>query len=285
VEEADARGALPRREAQGHKGTYGHVLVVGGSRGKSGAAALAARSALRAGAGLVTVATRGEVLEAVLCHAPEVMGVPLDAAGPLGPEDLEPLVAAAEGKDALVLGPGLPRGPRTAALLGELLGRVECPAVLDADALNAAAEDVGLLRRARAPLVLTPHPGEMARLSGLDTRGVQGRRLEVARDFAAAHGVTLVLKGARTLTAGAGGGLYVNPTGNPGMATGGSGDVLSGVVGALLAQGLAPDVAAWAGVYAHGLAGDIAVRRRGQLGLVAGDLVEALCEVWTRWGR
>ncbi len=285
VEEADARAALHPRRSDTHKGTYGHVLVVSGSRGKSGAAALVAMGALRGGAGLVTVATRSEVLEAVLGHTPEVMGWPLEARGPLGLADLEPLLAAAEQKDVLVVGPGIPRGDETAALLGELFSRVEVPTVLDADAINALASDPGVLRRAKGPLILTPHPGEMARLTGLSSKELQRRRLEVARDFATRYGVTLVLKGARTLTAVPDGTVYVNPTGNPGMATGGSGDVLSGVLGALLGQGLKPAEAAWVGVYAHGLAGDLMAASRGRMGLVATDLVQGLCSVWTRWNR
>jgi hydroxyethylthiazole kinase-like uncharacterized protein yjeF len=285
VEEADAREVLPPRRADTHKGTYGHVLVVAGSRGKSGAAALAARAALRSGAGLVSVATRSDALEAVLSHSPEVMGIPLERTGPLGPADLNVLVAEAEGKDALVIGPGIPRGPETGRLIGDLLERVEVPVVLDADALNAVAADLSVLRRAKKPAVLTPHPGEMARLTGRSTTEVQAHRLGVARDFAMQHGVTLVLKGARTIIACADGEIFVNPTGNAGMATGGAGDVLSGICGAFLAQGIRVPDAAWAAVYAHGLAGDLAVARRGKLGLIAGDIVEGLGDVWTRWGR
>jgi NAD(P)H-hydrate epimerase len=285
VEEADARGALPVRRSDTHKGTYGHVLVVAGSRGKSGAAALVARAALRSGAGLVTVATRSEVLEAILGHVPEAMGLPLEASGPLGPDDLEALVAAAENKDALVNGPGIPRGPETGALIGELLSRIDCPAVLDADALNAVATDLSVLRRARGPLVLTPHPGEMARLCGRSTKELQAQRVDVARQFAMGFGVTLVLKGARTLTAHPDGAVYVNTSGNPGMATGGAGDALSGLCGALLAQGLRLPEAAWTAVYAHGLAGDLAAQKRGQLGLIASDIIKGLCDVWTRWNR
>jgi NAD(P)H-hydrate epimerase len=285
VEEADARGVLPVRGQDTHKGTYGHVLVVAGSRGKSGAAAMVARSALRSGAGLVTVATRGDVLDVVLGYAPEVMGIPLEASGSLGLGDLDAVLAAAEKKDALVIGPGIPRGPETTVFLGELLSRIDCPAVLDADALNAVAEDLSVLRRAKAPLLLTPHPGEMSRLTGKSTKEVQARRVDVARHFAMALGVTLILKGARTLIAHPEGSVHVNPTGNPGMATGGSGDVLSGLCGALLAQGIRMPEAAWTAVYAHGLAGDLAARRTGMMGLVAGDLIEGLCDVWTRWNR
>jgi NAD(P)H-hydrate epimerase len=220
-----------------------------------------------------------------LGHAPEIMGIPLEATGPLGLADLEPLVAAAEGKDALVIGPGIPRGPETGKLIGELLGRVEAPMVLDADALNAVAEDLSVLRRAKMPVVVTPHPGEMARLTGRPTKEIQAHRLDVARQFAVEHGVTVVLKGARTLTATAEGDLYVNPTGNPGMATAGAGDVLSGVCGAFLGQGIRVPDAVWAAVYAHGLAGDLAAAKRGKVGLIATDIIKGLCDVWTRWGR
>jgi NAD(P)H-hydrate epimerase len=285
VEESDARGTIAPRRSDTHKGSYGHVLVVAGSPGKSGAAAMSALGALRGGAGLVTVATRSEVVESVLGHAPEVMGWPLENRGPLGLADLESLLAAAEKKDVLVIGPGIPRGDETVTLLGELLSRVAAPTVLDADALNAIATDLEVLGRAKGPLVLTPHPGEMSRLTGVPTKDLQKARVEVARDFARTHGVTLVLKGARTLIAHRDGTVYVNPTGNPGMATGGMGDVLSGVLGALLGQGLKLPEAAWTAVYAHGLAGDLMVARRGRLGLIATDVAKGMCGVWTRWNR
>ncbi|NMO14409.1 NAD(P)H-hydrate dehydratase [Pyxidicoccus fallax] len=286
VEEADARGTLPARRADSHKGTYGHVLAVAGSRGKTGAAALVAKSALRSGAGLVTVAARGDALDLIQSHSAEIMGTPLDGTGPLGMRDLDALLAAAEGKDALVMGPGIPRGPETGALIGELLSRVELPAVLDADALNAVADDLSVLRRAKGPVVLTPHPGEMARLTGKSTKEVQAKRLELVKQLAAGVGVTVVLKGDRTLTAHPDGRVFINTTGNAGMATGGSGDVLSGLCGAFLAQGFPMPDAVWTAVYAHGLAGDLAAAKRGQLGLIAGDLVEqGLCDVWVRWGR
>jgi NAD(P)H-hydrate epimerase len=286
VEEADARGTLPVRRADSHKGTYGHVLAVAGSQGKTGAAALVAKAALRSGAGLVTVAARGDALDLIQAHSAEIMGTPLEGTGPLGMKDLDALLAAAEGKDALVMGPGIPRGPETGALIGELLSRVELPAVLDADALNAVASDLSVLRRAKGPVVLTPHPGEMARLTGRSTKEVQAKRLELVKSLAAGVGVTVVLKGDRTLTAHPDGRVFINTPGNPGMATGGSGDVLSGVCGAFLAQGFPMPDAVWTAVYAHGLAGDMVAARRGQLGLIAGDLVEqGLCDVWVRWGR
>ncbi len=287
VEEADARARLgPKRRSESHKGSYGHVLVVAGSWGKTGAAAMAAMAALRTGAGLCTVATRPEALVPVLAHAPELMGLELVNDGPLGPGDLNPLLEACDGKSALVIGPGIPRGEETAKLLETLLEELEIPVVLDADALNAVAQGrPGLLQRAQCPLVLTPHPGEMARLCGIDVPAVLKDRMTLARGFAVREQVVLVLKGAATLTATEDGAVYVNPTGNPGMATGGTGDVLSGMIGALLAQGLSPSDAAVTAVYAHGLAGDLAAARTGQMGLMATDLFKCLQDVWLRWER
>ena len=285
LEEEDARGWLPQRRPDSNKGTYGHLLVIAGSRGKSGAAALAGLAALRSGVGLCTVATPEDALSDVLVHAPELMGIGLDDDKPLGPLHLEALLEAAEGKDALVLGPGIARGKKTAQLISQLLERFPGPVVLDADGLNAVAGRLEVLRAAQGPLVLTPHPGEMARLCGLTVAEIQSNRVAVACDFARAHHVVLVLKGARTVVASPDGRARVNPTGNPGMATGGTGDVLSGVCGALLAQGLAPVDAASTAVYAHGLAGDLEQEWRGDLGLIASDLLSGLTSVWARWNR
>jgi ADP-dependent NAD(P)H-hydrate dehydratase / NAD(P)H-hydrate epimerase len=285
LEEEDARGWLPERRPDSHKGTYGHLLVVAGSRGKSGAAALAGLAALRRGVGLCTVATPNNALSDVLGHAPELMGIGLDDDKPLGPIHLEALLEAAEGKDALVLGPGIARGKKTHLLITEVLQRFPGPVLLDADGLNAVDGRLDVLRSAQGPLILTPHPGEMARLSGLSVAEIQGNRVAVARDFARAHQVVLVLKGARTVVALPDGRARVNPTGNPGMATGGAGDVLSGICGALLAQGLAAADAASTAVYAHGLAGDLEEEWRGDLGLIASDLITGLTSVWARWNR
>jgi NAD(P)H-hydrate epimerase len=285
LEPDDGPRWLPPRRSDTNKGTYGHLLVVAGSRGKSGAAALAGLSALRSGVGLCTIATPADALSDVQGHAPELMGVALPAAAVLGPSHLDVLLAAAEGKDALVIGPGIPRGPETHLLLEALLGRLDVPVLVDADGLNAIAGHADLLSRSRAPVVLTPHPGEMARLVGKTVPEVQANRIASATDFARTRRTVMVLKGARTVVADPRGQVRVNPTGNPGMATGGTGDVLSGMVGAFLAQGLAPFDAASVGVLAHGLAGDAAARRWGRLGLIASDLTAALGEVWTTWGR
>ncbi|HYQ80550.1 MAG TPA: NAD(P)H-hydrate dehydratase [Anaeromyxobacteraceae bacterium] len=281
----EARALLPPRPRDAHKGDAGRVLVVAGSPGKTGAAHLALTGALRGGAGLVTLAARAEVLPLALAGRPEAMSLALPGEGPLGRADLEPLAAAARGMDALVIGPGIPRGPDTAVLLRALLDKVRLPAVLDADALNALAEGPSLLERMPPGMVLTPHPGEMARLAGLSVEAVQEDRIGVAASRARAWLATVLLKGARTVVADPSGPPAVIPTGNPGMASGGTGDVLAGLVGALLGGGLDPRAAARVGAWVHGRAGDLAARRCGERGLLAGDLAEALGEVWVEWGR
>ncbi len=285
LEEADVRERIPPRRPDTHKGTYGHVLVVAGSWGKTGAAALAGMGALRAGAGLVTIATRPEALVPVLSFAPELMGRELVSEGGLSLADLGSLLEIAEGKDALVIGPGIPRGEQTGKLLGALFEQLSIPCVVDADGLNALAADLAVLDRAKAPLLLTPHPKEMARLLGKTVAEVQQDRIGAARELATSRHVVVALKGARTLVAREDGTVFVNPTGNAGMATAGCGDVLAGMCGALLGQGLSPEDAAITAVYAHGLAGDWMAERKGRLGLIASDLLDGVCEVWKRWGR
>lgn len=285
LEEADAIRRLPPRAANTHKGTYGHVLLIAGSPGKSGAAALAGLGALRGGAGLVTVAAREDGLSDVLRHAPELMGAALGSDGGLAPADELATLQASVGKAALVVGPGLNRGPGTPAWLEALLGRPGVPLVLDADGLNALAGHLDALAAARRPVILTPHPAELARLTELTTTQVNADRLGVSTRFAVAHSCVIVLKGARTVIASPNGAAFINPTGNAGMATGGTGDVLAGLIGALCGQGLAPLDAAIVGVFAHGLAGDLAAAQHGKLGLIASDVAHALGQVWVRWTR
>jgi len=285
LEESDVKRRLPERRADSHKGTFGHVLVIAGSWGKTGAAALAGLGALRAGAGLVTVATRPEALVPVMQHSPELMGVELINEGPLSPADLNALLDAADGKQAVVLGPGIPRGEETGKLLQTFLEELTIPCVLDADGLNALAGNVEVLKKAKGDLLLTPHPGEMARLMGLTAQEVNADRVRAVRSLSTMTQVVVVLKGARTAIAREDGTVFLNPTGNPGLASGGTGDVLAGVCGALLAQGLSTEDAAVTGVYAHGLAGDLVAKRAGKMGLIASDLFEGLGEVWVRWER
>ncbi len=282
LEDADAAAAFPPREPSAHKGRFGHVLVVAGSLGKTGAAVLAASGALRTGAGLVTVATPLSCLGTVAAARAEVMTEPLPETATGGPseEALDRVLTLADERDAVVLGPGLGQDPSTAAFVRELVRRCPKPLLVDADGLNALAaapaeEWAEALRSRTAATVLTPHPGEMARLRGQTVSAVQGHRVDAARDLARESGAVAVLKGQRTLVAEPGGRVAVNPTGNPGMGTGGTGDVLAGVVGALLARHEAW-LAATSGVYVHGWAGDLAAEALGEEGLLAGDVVESL---------
>ncbi|MFP4977114.1 NAD(P)H-hydrate dehydratase [Paenibacillus sp. CN-4] len=270
---------LRRRSPDGHKGTYGHVLMAAGSLPMSGAGLLSSRSALRAGSGLVTWAVPGALLPHAVGAAPEIMLA--DAGGAAGRWTLDTadtVVRLAEQRDVLGIGPGLGRFEGDTAWLRSIWERTEGPLVVDADALNMLADaDGGRDWQPRSGVVLTPHPGEMARLAGLSTPEVQRDRIGLARNYAAGRGVTLVLKGAHTVVATPEGEVYINTTGHPGMATGGSGDVLTGLICGLLAQGLKPAQAAAFGVYLHGLAGERAAARRNcPASLIAGDLIDAL---------
>lgn len=278
-------GADPERprEADSHKGTYGHVLAIAGTRAMSGAGLLCCTAALRAGCGLVTWAVPDAVVPSVIGARPELMldGIADGGRGDWASTDPAELAQRAEERDAAVIGPGLGRFPGDSLWLRRLWESLppELPVVLDADALNILAEagDFTAWPERKGPVVLTPHPGEMARLSGVSTRDVQRDRIEAAKRYALSRRVTLVLKGARTVVAGPDGGAYVNTTGNPGMATGGTGDVLAGVIGSLLAGGMPGVAAAALGVYLHGTAGDrAAAKRRSPGSLIAGDLLDEL---------
>ncbi|HUH63531.1 MAG TPA: NAD(P)H-hydrate dehydratase [Terracidiphilus sp.] len=275
------------RAADSHKGNFGHVLIVGGSLGKSGAPAMAGLAAMRAGAGLVTAAIPAPVLPMVAAVAAELMTHSLLAtpAGRIGAENLAPelLTELTKGMTVLAIGPGLGQSPETVKFTTGLLSATRMPAVIDADALNIlAAKPVLLSKLAKGrTLALTPHPGEMARLAGTTTAEVQANRLETARGFARRVGVTLVLKGARTLIAHPDGRVAVNTSGNPGMAKGGSGDVLTGLIAGLLAQ--FPDEparAVEAAVYLHGVAGDIALRSQDEHTLLATDGLHHLSQAF-----
>ncbi|HEY2740484.1 MAG TPA: NAD(P)H-hydrate dehydratase, partial [Thermoanaerobaculia bacterium] len=279
-------GWLPKREDDAHKGDFGHVLLVAGSPGKAGAAILGARAAVRAGAGLVTVAVPEPILNPVDLGSLESMtiGLPAGASGQLAAEAAGAVVTAAKGKAVVALGPGLGQEPETAAAIRRMVLAAEPPVVLDADGINAFAGRAGELRGRQAPTVLTPHPGELGRLLGMSTADVQAGRLAAVRRAAAETGAVVVLKGSRTLIGAPDGEgnitVWVNPTGNPGMASGGSGDVLTGLAAGLIAQreayGLEVLDAVLLAVYLHGLAGDLAVQKTGENALAAGDLVDSL---------
>jgi ADP-dependent NAD(P)H-hydrate dehydratase len=268
---------LAPRPADSHKGNFGRVLVVAGSRGMSGAAILCATAALRGGAGLVRVAVAEGILPIVAAGNPCYMTAPFphDGQGRLAAAGEAGLVALAGQSDVVAAGPGLGRSPDVTALVGALVERTPGPLVLDADGLNALAGHAEVLRKRPAPTVLTPHPAEFVRLAGGDVPTVQAHRQEVASRFAAEHGVVVVLKGHNTVVTD-GRQVYVNTTGNPGMATGGTGDVLTGLVAALLGQHLAPFAAAVLGVYLHGRAGDLARDAVGEVSLIATDLLHYL---------
>ncbi|HEU4401453.1 MAG TPA: NAD(P)H-hydrate dehydratase [Candidatus Polarisedimenticolia bacterium] len=275
LDEADLVPLVPVRRADSHKGDYGHALIVAGSRGKGGAARMVALGALRAGCGLVTAAVPSGLQSALVTRAMEAMseGLPETEAGSLASASLPGLLRLLEGKRVVAIGPGLTTHPETKTLIRDLVRRTPLPIVLDADGVNAFAGAPELLSGRTRPLILTPHPGEMGRLLGIRTAEVQARRVEVAREFARLHRCTLILKGHRSLVATPSGRVSVSPTGNPGMATGGSGDVLTGILAGLIAQGLEADSAARLGVYLHGLAGDLAAAKVGEIPLMARDIL------------
>jgi len=269
---------LPKREPDAHKGDFGHLLIVGGSRGKPGAAVMAATAALRSGVGLVTVASARGALPLMAPALPESMWEPLEETteGAISQAAYPRLKGLLVGKTALAIGPGLGRDPDTVALVKKLVRETELPVVIDADGLNAFEGDAAALPPNR-PLALTPHPGEAARLLGCTSSEIQANRLESARRLSSLTKAFVVLKGYRSLISDPAGQVYINLTGNPGMATGGTGDVLTGIVGALLSR-QPIDVALRLGVYLHGLAGDLAAEEIGGTSLIATDLIRKLPE-------
>lgn len=271
--------SLSPRAADSHKGTFGKVLVVAGSRGMSGAAVLCGSAALRGGAGLVQVASPSDVQPCVAagnpCYTTACLPIEMKEHG-LAEDAVPVILELAESADALAIGPGLGQSAKLAEVLEIVLVQADLPVVLDADGINALTKlRVDVLKRRQAPTVLTPHPGEFARLLKCSTEDVQANREELAAKFALEHSVILVLKGNQTIVTD-GERLYRNNTGNPGMATGGSGDVLTGLIAALIAQGMTPFDAAQLGVHIHGKAGDLAAEAKGQVGMIASDLIEFL---------
>lgn len=272
------RTVLSPRAGDAHKGTTGHLLVVGGCPGKSGAAAMSAMSAMRAGAGLVTIGV-GETLVPIMdTMAAECMSLPLPDSGTglLKIDALEKIIEFMEGMKALAMGPGMGTDPGTGELVRKILSASEVPMVIDADGLNNIAGHMNVLKNRKGPVILTPHPGEMSRLNGKSVEEIQKDRIKTARGFAEQYNVHLVLKGAKTVIAHPDGRLFINPTGNPGMASGGMGDVLTGLIAGFLAQGYAPEDAAHIGVYLHGAAADFLSDAMGPFGYIAGDVMESV---------
>jgi ADP-dependent NAD(P)H-hydrate dehydratase / NAD(P)H-hydrate epimerase len=272
------RGRLQPRSADTHKGRTGHLLVVAGGVGKTGAAALTAGSAMRAGAGLVTLGIAESLHAIAETWVLEVMTAPLTESryGTLGDAAGDDIKKLAAGKKCLAIGPGIGQAAETRSLVQKIITQIEIPMVIDADGLNNLAGQTRLLKKLKAPAVLTPHPGEMARLIDATPAEVQHNRLKCARDFAANFNVHVVLKGAATVIAHPDGKAYINSTGNSGMASGGMGDVLTGVLAGFITQGFTPEAAAHAAVYLHGAAADTLAKTIGPFGYLAGEVMNAI---------
>ncbi|MBT0662804.1 NAD(P)H-hydrate dehydratase [Geobacter pelophilus] len=279
VDAGSATALLMPRLPVSHKGSFGHVLIVAGSTGHTGAAVLAGASAVRSGAGLVTLAVPSSLNQIFEIKTTEAMTLPIEDAGRgyLRRESLAHILAGLAGKNVVALGPGLSRQPETALLVQALLTAVSLPLVVDADGLNAISENVSVLgKRAASVVVLTPHPGEMARLTGLSIAEIEADRIGVSTKFAQLHKVYLILKGARTIIASPDGEVAINGSGNPGMASGGMGDVLTGIVASLIGQGYPPFNACRLAVFIHGYAADLVAQEKGEVGLIASDVVAKL---------
>ncbi len=287
IERIEQISTLPKRPADSHKGLYGTVLVIAGGRGMAGAAALTGAGALRSGAGLVKIACPDEIQPTVASFEPSYMTYPLatDDDGFLQFSKSRPaLERLVEQADVLAVGPGLGQSEGGRALVRWIVKEVSRPTVLDADGLNNLIGQTELLESLSHPLVITPHPGEFARLTGRQTAEVQADRETLAVELAGYAHLTVVLKGMNTIVTD-GQRVYVNTSGNPGMASGGVGDVLTGVIAALIGQKLPPFEASQLGVYAHGLAGDIARDQNGVVGMIAGDVVDSLADAFYHLGQ
>lgn len=269
---------LKRRKKGNHKGDFGHLFVLAGSLGYTGAAVLTSHAALLSGSGLVTLGIPRSLYPIVARKVTEVITFPLPEtkAQSFSVKALPFILKKGESVDALAIGPGISQEAETARLIHRLIPNLKRPAVIDADGLNVIAKDTSVLKKARVPLVGTPHPGEMGRLIRKTSRFVQNHREKVARDFAIRYNMVIVLKGYRTVVASPQGKMYVNRTGNPGMATAGCGDILTGILGSFLGQGMTPFEAACRAVYVHGLSGDLAVKEKGESSLIATDLLKYL---------
>ena len=285
--EADIRDKLPLRRRSANKGSFGRVACVCGSRAMSGAAYMAAMGALRCGAGIVTLGVPRGIQPILAGKLTEAMVTPLaeTPAGSLSMSAWAPLAELTGRATAVALGCGLTQTPETARLVRDLVGAARCPTVLDADGINAVAGHMNVLRETSAPLILTPHPGEMARLTGKSIPEIQRERIRTAADFAAEYGVVLVLKGAGTVIASPEGKICVNPTGNPGMARGGSGDILAGMIAGFAAQGIAPFDAACCGVYIHGAAGDRCAECLSEYGMLPTDMLLEIPQIFRGMSR
>jgi len=273
---------MPRRHKDSHKGDYGHVLVVAGALGMTGAAYLASQSAIRSGSGLVTLAIPEGLNQIMEIKLTEVMTLPVNQTKDLtiSRKAINKIRAFLDKIDVVAMGPGLSRNKETMSLVRGLLLSTKKPVVLDADGINALEGKAGILKRRKADTVITPHPGEMARLIGKDKQYVQKDRENVAKSFSIKYNCVTILKGYRTIVASPDGNVYVNATGNSGMSTAGVGDVLTGMVASLIGQGISGYSASVISVYLHGKAGDIAAWEKSQFGMIASDILDRLPQVF-----
>lgn len=277
-ERGDVASRLPKRAGGAHKGSFGHLVIASGSQGMGGAAALAGGGALRSGAGLVTAAVPEGIAGAFETGVREMMTLPLPQTdeGTIAADALDAFMELTKDKTAALIGPGLRTNPSTREFVKRAAAELSIPLVLDADGLNNIGEDFEVIKNRKAPTIVTPHPGEMSRLTGMSVADIQAGRICAASDYAEKIGAVVVLKGAGTVIAVPGGGVYINPTGNHGLASGGTGDVLSGMIGGFLAQGASPEDAAIIGVYIHGLLADVCAETKDPASLIAGDLPELM---------
>lgn len=278
---------IPVRNRDANKGSFGRVFIISGSTGMTGAGCLTAKAARRSGAGLVYLGVPLGLWHIYASSTTEAITVPLDddGTGRLSHSLIDKIDTFIQKKDVIAMGPGLSVNNAIIKIVESIIEKAQVPLVIDADALNAISTDVSVLKKLKVPAVITPHPGEMSRLTGIDIADIQKNRLEVAREFAAKWNVVTVLKGSKTVVANPDGTLFLNTTGNPGMATAGSGDVLTGIIAGLIGQGMKAEDAAVAGVYLHGFAGDEACSKKGECGMIAGDIIEELPGVLKSLGR
>ena len=284
IESSHVSKYIPPRNDNSNKGDYGRIFMISGSIGMTGSGCLAARAALRSGAGLVYLGVPSSLASIYEAGLFEAITIPLTdkGLGYLCRDSINEIISHLKDKNVVAIGPGLSMNGEIFEVVGSVMENVEVPLILDADALNAISLDVSILGHLKAEAVITPHPGEMARLCGISIEEVQNNRIEVAREFALRWKVTTVLKGSKTVVAIPDGTIYINPMGNSGMAKGGSGDVLTGIIAGMAGQGVKPSDAAVAGVYLHGLAGDIAALKKGKFGMLPSDIIEELPQVIDR---
>lgn len=276
IEYDDVYSILPWRDPAGNKGTFGQVLIIAGARGFSGAAAMASISCLRTGAGLVRLAAPEGIMDSLEAKLLEVVKVPLSQTDEetISAKAIDTILPLLEKTDVAIIGPGLTTNNETARFVKNLLPLIKIPLIIDADALNIVSQDLKILRKLKTDFILTPHPGELSRLTNLPIEKINEERIDIAGNYAKEFGGILILKGAPTIIATPDGEIYLNPTGNSGLATAGSGDVLVGMIGGFLAQGLTPISSTISGVFLHGLAADLFVKEHNEYSLIAGDLID-----------